>query len=148
MASLPQLVHSTAQGGTIHKYELSGGKRSFLRYLGCYLGSCKFCNDMEEASSFLESVEGQRAQCKKITFSRRIFIIFLSTKINSQLDADVQNFNAYLHKLTLIIKNNPDMAIKYISQIKSNLPKISLAGTVVKKETGKTRVKNVLNRGG
>ena len=56
MAPLPQLVTSTPQGGTIHKYELSGGKRSFLRYLGCYLGSCKFCNDLDEANKYVESI--------------------------------------------------------------------------------------------
>ncbi len=57
MASLPELVHATPQGGTIHKYELTGGKSSFLRFLGCYLGSCKFCNDMEEATKFVQSIE-------------------------------------------------------------------------------------------
>ena len=55
MPPLPKLVHSTPQGGTIHKYELTGGKRSFMRYLGCYLGSCKFCNDIEEANNYVES---------------------------------------------------------------------------------------------
>ena len=57
MASLPQLVKATPQGGTIHKYQLSGGKTSFMRYLGCYLGTCKFCNDIEEASEFVSSIE-------------------------------------------------------------------------------------------
>ncbi len=57
MASLPKLVHSSPQGGTIHKYELSGGKTSFLRYLGCYLGSCKFCNDLEEANEYINSCQ-------------------------------------------------------------------------------------------
>ena len=57
MASLPQLVKATPQGGTIHKYRLSGGKTSFMRYLGCYLGTCKFCNDIEEASEFVSSIE-------------------------------------------------------------------------------------------
>ncbi len=57
MAALPQLVKATPQGGTIHKYQLTGGKTSFMRYLGCYLGTCKFCNDMEEATDFLESIE-------------------------------------------------------------------------------------------
>ncbi|AAP99935.1 Predicted protein [Prochlorococcus marinus subsp. marinus str. CCMP1375] len=57
MASLPELVYTTPQGGTIHKYELTGGKSSFLRYLGCYLGSCKFCNDLEEATVYLENTE-------------------------------------------------------------------------------------------
>ena len=57
MASLPQLVKATPQGGTIHKYQLTGGKTSFMRYLGCYLGTCKFCNDIEEASDFVSSIE-------------------------------------------------------------------------------------------
>ena len=59
MTTLPQLVHATSQGGTIHKYELTGGKRSFLRFLGCYLGTCKFCNDLEEASNYVKSIEDQ-----------------------------------------------------------------------------------------
>ena len=57
MATLPQLVKATPQGGTIHKYQLSGGKTSFMRYLGCYLGTCKFCNNIEEASDFVSSIE-------------------------------------------------------------------------------------------
>ena len=57
MSTLPQLVKATPQGGTIHKYQLSGGKTSFMRYLGCYLGTCKFCNDINEASEFVSSIE-------------------------------------------------------------------------------------------
>ncbi len=57
MSSLPQLVLTTAQGGTVHTYELSGGKRLFQRYLGCYLGNCKFCNNLEEATEYLENKE-------------------------------------------------------------------------------------------
>ena len=57
MSTLPQLVKATPQGGTIHKYQLSGGKTSFMRYLGCYLGTCKFCNDIEEATEFVSSIE-------------------------------------------------------------------------------------------
>ena len=57
MPKLPELIHATPQGGTIHTYPLSGGKRLFKRYLGCYLGTCKFCNDIEEASEFVSSIE-------------------------------------------------------------------------------------------
>ena len=57
MATLPPLVKATPQGGTIHEYQLSGGKTSFMRYLGCYLGTCKFCNDINEASEFVSSIE-------------------------------------------------------------------------------------------
>ena len=59
MPALPELIHATPQGGTIHKYNLSGGKRDFLRYLGCYMGSCKFCNDVEEATDFVKTKERQ-----------------------------------------------------------------------------------------
>ena len=58
MATLPELVHATPKGGTIHKYQLSGGKREFMRFLGCYLGTCKFCNDIDEANQYLQSVQG------------------------------------------------------------------------------------------
>ncbi len=57
MSVLPELVYTNPQGGTIHKYELTGGKRTFLRYLGCYLGSCKFCNDIDEAASYLKNAQ-------------------------------------------------------------------------------------------
>ncbi len=57
MPSLPQLVKATPQGGTIHEYQLTGGKTSFMRYLGCYLGTCKFCNNIEEATEFVSSIE-------------------------------------------------------------------------------------------
>ncbi len=59
MAPLPQLVIATPKGGTIHKYELTGGKRSFLRFIGCYLGTCKFCNDIDEAEEYIRSIEDQ-----------------------------------------------------------------------------------------
>tara|TARA_B100000700_G_C14946384_1_gene809396 strand:- start:1102 stop:1284 length:183 start_codon:yes stop_codon:yes gene_type:complete len=58
MSPLPELVLSTPQGGTIHKYNLTGGKTNFLRYLGCYMGSCKFCNDFEEATNYVKGKEG------------------------------------------------------------------------------------------
>ncbi len=58
MNARPTLVHSTPQGGTIHKYPLSGGKSSFERFLGCYLGSCKFCNDIDEATAYLQNAQG------------------------------------------------------------------------------------------
>ncbi len=57
MKTLPELVLSTPQGGTVHKYQLSGGKRSFLRYLVCYLGCCKFFNDLDEATEYVELID-------------------------------------------------------------------------------------------
>ena len=59
MPTLPQLVRATPKGGTIHKYQLSGGKTEFMRFLGCYLGTCKFCNDIDEATQYLQSVQGE-----------------------------------------------------------------------------------------
>tara|TARA_Y100001968_G_C19302700_1_gene689957 strand:+ start:282 stop:458 length:177 start_codon:yes stop_codon:yes gene_type:complete len=58
MPPLPQLVHATPKGGTIHQYQLTGGKKEFMRFLGCYLGTCKFCNDIDEANEYLESIQG------------------------------------------------------------------------------------------
>lgn len=54
---LPELVHTTPEGGTIHKYQLTGGKTAFMRFLSCYLGSCKFCGDMEEATDYLSQLQ-------------------------------------------------------------------------------------------
>ena len=34
--ALPELVYAPIDGGTIHRYEISGGKRKFLRFIGCY----------------------------------------------------------------------------------------------------------------
>ncbi len=60
MPSLPELVSATPQGGTIHTYQITGGKRVFERFLGCYLGSCKFCDNIEEASEYLETIGGKK----------------------------------------------------------------------------------------
>jgi len=53
---LPELVLVTSNGGTIHKYQLSGGKSTFMRFLCCYLGACKFFSDREEAETYLQSL--------------------------------------------------------------------------------------------
>ena len=45
----PILVYTSPKGATVHSYDLEGGKRTFERYLGCYLGSCVFHNTLEEA---------------------------------------------------------------------------------------------------
>jgi len=59
MNEKPELIHTTEFGGTIHTYPITGGLTTFQRYLGCYLGSCKFCNDIDEATEYIES---QRTQ--------------------------------------------------------------------------------------
>ena len=53
----PELLLTTPQGGTVHTYPLTGGKQTFVRYLSCYGGSCKFCNDMDEAKKHLSKIE-------------------------------------------------------------------------------------------
>ena len=55
MANKPKLILTTEDGGTIHTYPITGGLTTFERYLGCYLGSCKFCNDIEEATEYIKS---------------------------------------------------------------------------------------------
>ena len=55
--SKPELVHTSTNGGTIHKFPVPGGKREFTRFLSCFMGSCKFCNDMDEASAHLKASE-------------------------------------------------------------------------------------------
>ena len=55
--NVPELLHTSKRGGTIHKYNISGGKREFTRFLSSYLGSCKFCNELEEAQAYLAALE-------------------------------------------------------------------------------------------
>ena len=52
--SLPELVFASPEGGTIHRYHLSGGKRLFMRFISCYLGNCRFYENIEEAAKYLE----------------------------------------------------------------------------------------------
>ena len=54
---LPELIYATPEGGTIHKYELIGGKRKFIRFIGCYLGSCKFYKKIEEANEYFSTAK-------------------------------------------------------------------------------------------
>ena len=53
----PELLHTTTKGGTIHRFELEGWKRIHVRFLASYLGSSKFCADLEEAQAFLAAME-------------------------------------------------------------------------------------------
>tara|TARA_B100001287_G_C22356095_1_gene377498 strand:- start:45 stop:233 length:189 start_codon:yes stop_codon:yes gene_type:complete len=52
--ALPELIFASPEGGTIHRYQLSGGKRVFMRFISCYLGSCRFYKNLEEAAKYLE----------------------------------------------------------------------------------------------
>jgi hypothetical protein len=53
----PELLYTTDKGGTVHTYQLTGGKSEFNRYLSCYLGSCQFNNDLDGAAKHLDLVE-------------------------------------------------------------------------------------------
>jgi len=57
MTTKPELLLTTPRGGTVHTYPLTGGKKTFVRYLSCYIGVCKFCNDIDEAKKHLSTVE-------------------------------------------------------------------------------------------
>ena len=57
MDARPELIRTTPNGGTIHQWKMPGGHTVFNRYLGCYLGSCKFCDDIEEASDYISALE-------------------------------------------------------------------------------------------
>ena len=45
----PELLHTSPLGATVHSYDLTGGKSTFERFLGCYLGHCEFFNTYEQA---------------------------------------------------------------------------------------------------
>ena len=58
--TLPELIYAAPEGGTIHKYEIVGGKRKFIRFIGCYLGSCKFYKKIDEASKYIKNLQEQQ----------------------------------------------------------------------------------------
>ena len=45
----PELLFTSRGGGTIHSYELTGGKTVYERFLACYLGYCQFFDNMTDA---------------------------------------------------------------------------------------------------
>ena len=45
----PELLYTSRGGGTVHSYELTGGKTVYERFLACYLGYCRFFSDIDEA---------------------------------------------------------------------------------------------------
>ena len=55
--ALPELIYAPIEGGTIHRYEIIGGKRKFLRFIGCYLGKCNFYNSIDDAIDYIRSLK-------------------------------------------------------------------------------------------
>ena len=54
---LPELIYAPIEGGTIHKYEISGGKRKFMRFIGCYLGKCNFYKSIYDANDYIKNLK-------------------------------------------------------------------------------------------
>ena len=55
--ALPELIYASIDGGTINKYEISGGKRKFLRIIGCYLGQYNFYKNIDDAIEYIKSLK-------------------------------------------------------------------------------------------
>ena len=55
--TLPELIYAPIEGGTIHRYELIGGKRKFLRFIGCYLSKCNFYNSIDDAIDYIRNLK-------------------------------------------------------------------------------------------
>ena len=61
--TLPELIYAPIDGGTIHRYEITGGKRKFLRFIGCYLGQCNFHKNIDDAIDYIKNLkESQKIQ--------------------------------------------------------------------------------------
>ena len=61
--ALPELIYAPIDGGTIHRYEISGGKRKFLRFIGCYLGQCNLHKNIDDAIDYIKNLkESQKIQ--------------------------------------------------------------------------------------
>jgi hypothetical protein len=61
--ALPELIYAPLDGGTIHRYEIIGGKRKFLRFIGCYLGQCNFHKNIDDAIDYIKNLkESQKIQ--------------------------------------------------------------------------------------
>ncbi len=53
--ALPELIYAPMDGGTIHRYVISGGKRKFLRFIGCYLGQCNLYKNIDDAIDYIKN---------------------------------------------------------------------------------------------
>ena len=57
--ALPELIYAPPEGGTIHRYKITGGKREFVRFISCYFGNCKFYKNIEEANKYLKDIHNK-----------------------------------------------------------------------------------------
>ncbi len=49
----PRLLYTSPEGGTIHSYDIEGGKTTFERFLGCYMDFCRFYDTFQEAKDYI-----------------------------------------------------------------------------------------------
>ena len=63
--ALPELIYAPIDGGTIHRYEISGGKRKFLRFIGCYLGQCNFHKNIDDAIDYIKNLKESQKTLNK-----------------------------------------------------------------------------------
>ena len=91
--ALPELIYAPLDGGTIHRYEISGGKRKFLRFIGCYLGQCNFHKNVDDAIDYIKNLkESQKIQktWNKDTYRRPGLSIF--QELNNYCYKVIENF--------------------------------------------------------
>lgn len=78
--SLPELIYAPVEGGTIYKYEISGGKRKFLRFIGCYLGRCNFYKNIDDAIDHIKNLKDvqniQKDWIKITLYQYKIFLFY------------------------------------------------------------------------
>ena len=55
MAS-PELIYAPNDSGTIHRYEISGGKRKFLRFIVSYLNHFNFHKNIDNAIGYIKNL--------------------------------------------------------------------------------------------
>ena len=52
----PELLKTDGKGGTIHSYQLSGGHRTYDKYLACNNGHCTFYDSFKLAETGLQKM--------------------------------------------------------------------------------------------
>ena len=55
--ALPELIYAPVDGGTIHRYEISCGKRKFLRFIGCYLCQFNVHKTIDDAIDYIKNLK-------------------------------------------------------------------------------------------
>ena len=74
--ALPELIYAPIDGGTIHRYEMSGGKKKFLRFIGCYLGQCNFHKNIDDAIDYIKNLKESKKHEIKTAQQKRDSVFF------------------------------------------------------------------------